>query len=253
VQFQWLKCPIPIGQNAHKFKHWNFCGDFQINFYWLSKGIEFLDLIQIYASFWSILAYLDVNSVSEKSTTKTMANLHSSRPHYRKLPAELERQIYLCFNEANQRKFIYVLGWNFYAMFRHRLLKKVYMRNILKFEKMACVLHIYVSWHWHWHFELCHIRHYTIFQTKLKKNYKESMEFRSKEFGTHTGMAGTEPTRELQSRQMVWMSTTTQTDFQMFLLCSHSPFPVRIAELMNFRAQFVTTMKSWVVCEWIFS
>jgi hypothetical protein len=49
----------------------------------------------------------------------------SSRPH-RKLPAELNQQIYLCFNTATQRKFIYGLGWDFYAMFRQKLLTKVF-------------------------------------------------------------------------------------------------------------------------------
>jgi hypothetical protein len=50
-----------------------------------------------------------------------------SHPHpcHRKLPTELERQIYLYFNEAAQLKFIWGLGWNFYEMFRHRLLIKV--------------------------------------------------------------------------------------------------------------------------------
>jgi hypothetical protein len=45
---------------------------------------------------------------------------------HRKLPPELERQIYLCFNPATQRKFICGLGWNFYDMFRHKLLTKVF-------------------------------------------------------------------------------------------------------------------------------
>jgi hypothetical protein len=62
--------------------------------------------------------------VSENSTTMTM-DLPSSRPH-RKLPAELNQQIYLCFNPATQRKFISGLGWDFYAMFRHKLLIKVF-------------------------------------------------------------------------------------------------------------------------------
>jgi hypothetical protein len=48
---------------------------------------------------------------------------HSS---HRKLPAELNREIFLCFNPATQRKFIWGLGWDFYAMFRQSLLKKVF-------------------------------------------------------------------------------------------------------------------------------
>jgi hypothetical protein len=63
--------------------------------------------------------------------TKTMGNLLSSRPrHHRKLPAELNREIFLCFNPAAQRKFICGLGWDFYAMFRHRLLTKVFLWNM---------------------------------------------------------------------------------------------------------------------------
>jgi hypothetical protein len=50
-----------------------------------------------------------------------------SRPH-RKLPAELDRQIFLCFNPATQLKFIWGLGWDFYDMFRHRLLIKVFIK-----------------------------------------------------------------------------------------------------------------------------
>jgi hypothetical protein len=57
-----------------------------------------------------------------------MGNSHSSRPHHRKLPAELNREIYLCFKPATQRKFISGLGWDFYAMFRYRLLTKVFMK-----------------------------------------------------------------------------------------------------------------------------
>jgi hypothetical protein len=64
-----------------------------------------------------------VNLVTGTSTT-TPIDL-SFRPH-RKLPAELNREIYLCFNPATQRKFIYGLGWDFYAMFRYKLLKKVF-------------------------------------------------------------------------------------------------------------------------------
>jgi hypothetical protein len=45
---------------------------------------------------------------------------------HRKLPAELNREVFLCFNMATQRKFVWQLGWHFYAMFRHRLLKKVF-------------------------------------------------------------------------------------------------------------------------------
>jgi hypothetical protein len=59
-----------------------------------------------------------------------MENLHSSRPHYRKLPTELNHQIYLCFSPATQRKFIWGLGWDFYAMFRYKLLTKVFMKYI---------------------------------------------------------------------------------------------------------------------------
>jgi hypothetical protein len=45
---------------------------------------------------------------------------------HRKLPSELNQQIFLCLNPATRRKFILGLGWNFYAMFRHRLLTKVF-------------------------------------------------------------------------------------------------------------------------------
>jgi hypothetical protein len=60
-----------------------------------------------------------------------------SRPGHRKLPAELNREIYLCFNPANQRKFIYGLGWDFYAMFRYKLLKKVFFFLTYKVNKKS--------------------------------------------------------------------------------------------------------------------
>jgi hypothetical protein len=63
----------------------------------------------------------------ECESTNAIA-LDSPRPHHRKLPAEMNREIFLCFNPATQRKFIYGLGWDFYAMFRHRLLTKVFMK-----------------------------------------------------------------------------------------------------------------------------
>jgi hypothetical protein len=61
-----------------------------------------------------------------ESTTAITMDL--TRPNYRKLPAELNQQIFLCFKTAAQRKFIYGLGWNFYAMFRYSLLTKVFMK-----------------------------------------------------------------------------------------------------------------------------
>jgi hypothetical protein len=75
----------------------------------------------------------------------------------------------------------------------------------------------------------------------------ESLELRPREFATHTGTAGIEPIREIQSRQMVCMSTA-QMDFQMFLLSSHSPPPGFIAEWMNSRVQSCIIMKSRVIC-----
>jgi hypothetical protein len=63
--------------------------------------------------------------VSENSTP-TMEDVPSSLPRHRKLPAELNQQIFLCFNPATQHKFIWGLGWNFYAMFRQKLLTKVF-------------------------------------------------------------------------------------------------------------------------------
>jgi hypothetical protein len=61
-----------------------------------------------------------------ESTTAITMDL--SRPRHRKLPAELNREIYLCFNPGTQSKFIAGLGWDFYAMFRQKLLIKVYMK-----------------------------------------------------------------------------------------------------------------------------
>jgi hypothetical protein len=61
--------------------------------------------------------------VTETSTT-TMVDM----PGHRKLPAELDREIFLFLKPAAQRKFIWGLNWNFYAMFRHRLLTKVCMK-----------------------------------------------------------------------------------------------------------------------------
>jgi hypothetical protein len=57
-------------------------------------------------------------------TNSESTNMPTSRRH-RKLPAELNREIYLCFNPATQRKFIWALGWGFYSMFRQKLLTKV--------------------------------------------------------------------------------------------------------------------------------
>jgi hypothetical protein len=74
--------------------------------------------------------------MSENSTT-TMEDLSSPRPHHRQLPVELNQQIYLCFNPATQRKFIWGLGWRFYAMFRQKLLVKVFLFNIIYNKKVA--------------------------------------------------------------------------------------------------------------------
>jgi hypothetical protein len=49
---------------------------------------------------------------------------------HRKLPAEMNREIFLCFKPATQRKYICGLGWDFYAMFRYRLLTKVFLYEI---------------------------------------------------------------------------------------------------------------------------
>jgi hypothetical protein len=61
------------------------------------------------------------------------------RPRHRKLPAELDREIFLFLKPAAQRKFIWGLNWDFYAMFRYRLLTKVcmnkYMYQFLKILK----------------------------------------------------------------------------------------------------------------------
>jgi hypothetical protein len=46
-------------------------------------------------------------------------------PRHRKLAAELDREIFLFLKPAAQRKFIWGLNWDFYAMFRYRLLTKV--------------------------------------------------------------------------------------------------------------------------------
>jgi hypothetical protein len=50
------------------------------------------------------------------------------RPRHRKLAAELDREIFLFLKPAAQRKFIWGLNWDFYAMFRYRLLRKVCMK-----------------------------------------------------------------------------------------------------------------------------
>jgi hypothetical protein len=81
--------------------------------------------------------------MSENSTPTTLGDLPSLRPHYRKLPAELNRQIYLCFNVATQRKFICGLGWGFYALLRYRLLTKVFcIIDIIHIHKnIKCRMH----------------------------------------------------------------------------------------------------------------
>jgi hypothetical protein len=61
-----------------------------------------------------------------ETSTATTVDL----PRHRKLPAELDREIFLFLSPATRRKFIWGLGWDFYAMFRHSLLTKVFlMRN----------------------------------------------------------------------------------------------------------------------------
>jgi hypothetical protein len=65
-----------------------------------------------------------------KITIKKLLNSESTNlpfsHRHRKLPAEMNREIYLCFNLATRRKFIWGLGWNFYDMFRQILLIKVF-------------------------------------------------------------------------------------------------------------------------------
>jgi hypothetical protein len=59
-------------------------------------------------------------------TSTTMADLPPFVGNHRKLPPELNCQIFYCLNLATRRKFIWGLGWDFYAMFRQILLTKVY-------------------------------------------------------------------------------------------------------------------------------
>jgi hypothetical protein len=61
-----------------------------------------------------------MNQSKQESSEKTSCS------YRRKLPAELNREIYLSFNTSTQRKFICGLGWDFYSMFRQKLLKKVF-------------------------------------------------------------------------------------------------------------------------------
>jgi hypothetical protein len=70
--------------------------------------------------------------VTETSST-TMVDLPP--PRHRKLPAELDREIFLFLNPASQRKFIWGLNWDFYAMFRYKLLTKVCIKNIHKISE----------------------------------------------------------------------------------------------------------------------
>jgi hypothetical protein len=70
--------------------------------------------------------------VTETPTTTTV---DLSPPRHRKLPAELDREIFLFLKPEAQRKFIWGLNWDFYAMFRYRLLTKVCMKYILKIKK----------------------------------------------------------------------------------------------------------------------
>jgi hypothetical protein len=51
---------------------------------------------------------------------------------HRKMPAELNCQIFYCLNLPTRRKFIWGLGWNFYAMFRQILLTKVFLTLFIK-------------------------------------------------------------------------------------------------------------------------
>jgi hypothetical protein len=48
---------------------------------------------------------------------------------HHQLPAELKCEIFNYFNTATQRKFVWQLGWDVYALFRHRLLKKVFLNS----------------------------------------------------------------------------------------------------------------------------
>jgi hypothetical protein len=68
-----------------------------------------------------------LNLELETSTTTTV---DLPRSHHLKLPAELNQQIFLCLKPATQCKFIWGLNWAFYAMFRYRVLRKVFMTII---------------------------------------------------------------------------------------------------------------------------
>jgi hypothetical protein len=96
-----------------------------------TKQIDAL-LVQLNESTWFFIIKWDRfcgfygrNKSGNFSSILTRADLPSSAGRHRKLPAELNQQIFYCLNLATRRKFIYGLGWDFYAMFRHRLLTRV--------------------------------------------------------------------------------------------------------------------------------
>jgi hypothetical protein len=65
----------------------------------------------------------EIGLLKEQQEPKDSTSRDLHRP--RKLPAEMNREIFLCFNPATQRKFIWGLGWDFYDMFRQKVLIKV--------------------------------------------------------------------------------------------------------------------------------
>jgi hypothetical protein len=63
----------------------------------------------------------DINLITKKMTLITLEEKHLRR----RLPLEMECEIFKFLKLKIQRKFICGLGWAFYAMFRRKLLIKV--------------------------------------------------------------------------------------------------------------------------------
>jgi hypothetical protein len=65
----------------------------------------------------------DIHSMTEKMA---LVELKKKQQPHRRLPLELECEIYKCLKQPIQRKFIWGMGRGIYEMFGHKLLIKVF-------------------------------------------------------------------------------------------------------------------------------
>jgi hypothetical protein len=70
----------------------------------------------------------DIHSMTEKIAPAVEIQ---QKPPHRRLPLELECEIYKCLKQPIQWKFIWGMGRRIYEMFGHKLLKKVFFCTLL--------------------------------------------------------------------------------------------------------------------------